>query len=153
MNEVAFFAGENWIPVRDGDDRARALYLRHYSARKYRDGRPRRKFVGPGEYIVLITIKCDALFIWRKFISGDNQSGVNCACFRNEGEILSSDLINEACELAWIRWPGERLYTYVADAKVKSVNPGYCFKQAGWRFCSRNKSGKLSILEILPSSG
>jgi len=142
-----------WIPVKDGDDRARGIYLRHYSARKYRDGRLRRLFVGPGEKIVLLTIECDALFIWRKFISDDNQEGVNCAVFRNEGTKLSSDLILEAEELAWNRWPGERLYTYINDGKVKSSNPGYCFKCAGWQVFGRNKSGKLTILEKLPVEG
>ena len=29
----------HWIPVSDGDARARALYLRHYSARHYKDNR------------------------------------------------------------------------------------------------------------------
>jgi hypothetical protein len=140
----------NWIPVRDGDARARALYLRHYSARHYRDGRRPKLFVGPGEKMVLLTPMCDALFVWRKFISDDGQRGINCAIFRNEGDVLSSELIHEACDLAWQRWPGERLYTYVNDGKIKSANPGYCFKRAGWRACGRNKSGKLTILELLP---
>lgn len=140
----------HWISVRDGDDRARSIYLRHYSARHYRDGRRRTKFVGPGEYIVLLTIRCDALFVWRKFISDDGQDGVCCSVFRNESSILSSDLIREACDLAWDRWPGLRLYTYVCDSKVDSPNPGYCFKMAGWQYVGRNKTGKLSILEIFP---
>lgn len=138
-----------WIPVKDGDARARALYQRHYSARHYKDGRNPRLFVGPGEKMVLLTPACDALFVWRKFISGDGQQGVNCAIFRNEGAHLSSDLILEAMTLAWQRWPGERLYTYIADRKVKSANPGYCFKLAGWRTCGRNKDGRLTILEAM----
>jgi hypothetical protein len=36
-----------------------------------------------------------------------------------------------------------------ADAAA-SANPGYCFKQAGWRTCGRNKDGRLTILERLP---
>lgn len=139
-----------WIEVKDGDDRARALYHRHYSARHYKDGRNPRLFVGPGEKMVLLTVGCDALFIWRRFISRDGQDGVNCAVFRNEGNGLSSKLIQEACKLAWQRWPHERLYTYVNDGKVQSSNPGYCFQVAGWRKCGRNKSGKLTILEIQP---
>lgn len=137
-----------WIPVRDGDDRLRGLMHRHYSARHYRDGRKPRKVIGPGEYIALMTIDCQAAFIWRKFISDDGQEGVNCSMFRNEGNLLSSQLIIEADDIAWQRWPGQRLYTYIGDNKIKSVNPGYCFKKAGWRFCGRNKSGKLSILEM-----
>lgn len=139
-----------WIEVRDGDDRARGLYLRHYSARHYTDGRLRRLFVGPGQKMVLLTVDCRALFVWRKFISDDGQEGVNCAVFRNEGKSLSSDLIRYACDLAWSRWPRERLYTYVADGKVRSPNPGYCFKEAGWQAVGHNKSGKLTILELMP---
>jgi len=138
-----------WLNVKDGDDRARGFYLRHYSARHYRDGRRRSLFVGPGEKMVLLTLPCDALFAWRKFISLDGQKGVNCSIFRNEGPILSSDLIREADQLAWQRWPGERHYTYINAKKVKSTNPGYCFKMAGWNSCGRTKGGLL-ILENSP---
>lgn len=138
-----------WLPIRDGDPRALGLYLRHYSARHYRDGRSRRLFVGPGEKMVLMTEQCDALFVWRKFIDDavPAQRGVNCAVFRNESSVLSSMLIREACELAWRRWPGERLYTYVAPRKVRSVNPGCCFLKAGWQRCGKTKGG-LMIFEI-----
>jgi len=140
----------NWISVKDADDRARGLFLRHYSAMHYKDGRPRRKFIGPGEYICLMTVTCDALFAWRKFIDKSGQCGVNCAVFRNEGTLLSSDLIEEADDIAWQRWPGARLYTYVNAKKIRSTNPGYCFLQAGWRRCGFSKARKLVILEILP---
>jgi hypothetical protein len=138
----------NWIEVKDGDDRARALYLRHYSARHYRDNRRRTCFCGPGEKMVLLTIRCDALFIWRKFIDDaqPKQTGVNCAVFRNEGKILSSSLIQEADELAWHRWPEERLYTYVNANKIRSTNPGRCFQVVGWQTCGTTKGG-LVILE------
>lgn len=137
---------QHWYAAKDGDARARALFDRHYSRYRYADGRRPKLFVGPGEKIVLLTASCDALFVWRKFISMDHQAGVNCAVFRNEGKFLSSDLIREACELAWQRWPGERLYTYVNGRKIKSTNPGYCFLVAGWRKCGVTKGG-LVILE------
>jgi hypothetical protein len=143
-------AGGYWIETKDGDPRGLWLYERHYSAYRYKDGRKRRLFVGPGEKMVLLTPYCDALFVWRKFRSMDGQQGVNCAVFRNESGILSSELIEEACGLAWRRWPGERLYTYVNDAKVRSANPGFCFVMAGWRRCGRNGDGSLTILEHLP---
>lgn len=149
MTLTAVMTNGAWLPVRDGDHRARALYRRHYSHRSYKDGRNPMKFVGPGEHIVLLTPECDALFIWRKFKDDSGQVGVNCACFRNEGLGLSSELIEEACEIAWRRWPGERLYTYVNREMIASPNPGYCFKQAGWRFCGRTKGG-LDILETSP---
>jgi hypothetical protein len=137
-----------WLPVKDGDPRALAIVRRHYSWRNYRDGRLRRLFVGPGEKMVLLTPGSDAVFVWRKFISGDGQQGINCAAFRNEGLVLSSDLIRQACELARQRWPGERLYTYVNPRKIKSANPGCCFLKAGWRRCGVTKRGLL-ILEAV----
>lgn len=97
--------------------------------------------------MVLMTIGCDALFVWRKFIDASGQTGVNCAVFRNESNILSSTLILEAEQHAWQRWPGERLYTYVNALAVKSANPGYCFKMAGWSACGHTKAKGLVILE------
>lgn len=148
-----------WLPVKDGDERAAALYRRHYSAYQYADGRRdrygyRNRFliVGPGQKTVLMTLDCDALFVWRKFIDKSGQTGVNCAVFRNESPVLSSALILEADQIAWERWPGERLYTYVNPGAIQSANPGYCFKRAGWHECGRTQRG-LVILEKLAGAG
>lgn len=138
-----------WLAVKDGDRRALRLFERHYSCRSYKDGRQRTLFVGPGEKLVLLTRAADALFVWRKFRSMDYQDGVNCAVFRNESRVLSSTLIREACTLAWRRWPNERFYTYVDPRRVRSVNPGCCFRAAGWRVCGQTKRRKLVILELL----
>lgn len=142
--------GFTWLAVKDGDARARAIFNRHYSRRRYADGRRPKLFVGPGEKVVLLTPECDALFVWRKFINQDRQAGVNCAIFRNEGARKSSELILAAERIAAARWPGVRLYTYVNETKVRSGNPGYCFLMAGWRKCGRTKSG-LIILEKIPA--
>lgn len=142
----------HWLMSHHADPPAIGLYLRHYSARHYRDGRKRTQFCPPGEKMVLLTELSDALFVWHHPVMErrSSQVGVNCTIFRNESEVRSSDLIREACDLAWQRWPGERLFTYVADAKIRSVNPGYCFKKAGWKTCGRNADGRLTILEMLP---
>lgn len=140
----------HWLAVKDGDARARWLFNRHYSKYHYADGRKPLLFVGPGEKLVLLTVDCMALWVWRRFISGDGQQGVNCAVFRNEGEIQSSLLVREACQIADAKWPGERQYTYVKAEAIRSVNPGYCFKVAGWRECGRTKVNRLVILERLP---
>lgn len=143
-----------WFPVKDGDPRALSLFKKHYSYRTRSQGQARGSptFVGQGEKLVLLTVDCLALFAWQRstVLRMDGQKGIRCTVFRNEGHVLSSLLIKEACELAWHRWPDERLYTYVNDRKVLSVNPGYCFKMAGWRYCGRNKDGRLSILEMRP---
>lgn len=137
---------EHWYRTRDSDVCARALYRRHYSCYHYRDGRQPVLFCGPGEKTVLIDAAGTALFVWRKFIDASGQQGVNCAVFRNESSVLSSTLILEAMEVAGRRWPGERMYTHVNAGAVKSSNPGFCFKMAGWRSCGRTKGG-LVILE------
>jgi hypothetical protein len=144
----------NWIGVRNTDARAVSLYQRHYSARPNVTTQTRltHGISGPGELLTLITVTGDALFVWQHNTVAryDKQIGVNCSVFRNEGPILSSDLIHEACDLAWARWPDKRLFTYVWDAKIQSRNPGYCFKKSGWTLCGRNADGRLSILEIYP---
>lgn len=147
-----------WLPAKDGDPRAFAIMRRHYTYQAYKDGRRlasgsyrnRRLFVGPGQKMVLMTVTCDALFVWRKFIDKSGQVGTNCAVFRNEGPLLSSALILEAERHAWARWPGERLYTYVNASAVQSANPGYCFLMAGWRRCGHSQAKHLLILEKHP---
>lgn len=137
-----------WRLVRDGHEVARALYERHYSAKP---GRTSKLFVRPGQKMVLLTPDRLALFVWSKQqYSDDGQMGVNCAVFRNEGQQVSSVLIRQAEELAWQRWPGERLFTYVNPHKITSANPGYCFKMAGWRTCGQSAKG-YHILEKHPS--
>ena len=145
---------DHWIEVRDGDPRLRALYNRHYSARRYADGREPVKCAGPGEYIALLTAEADAMLIWRRFMSMDKVHGygVNCAVFRNESEILSSTLIDEAMARAWSRWPGERLYTYVNTEAIRSTNPGYCFICAGWNRCGTTVGGLL-VLQVTQRDG
>lgn len=116
-----------WQQVLDGDPRARKLFHRHYSYRPYLDGRKPKLFCGPGEKLVLLSLDEKALFVWRKFISGDGQTGVNCAIFRNESNVLSSLLILQAEEIAWRHWPGERLYTYVNQKKNKEFKSRVLF--------------------------
>jgi hypothetical protein len=151
----ALFAelGGYWYASTRADPRAAALYRRHYSAEKNaRPGIRALNFMGPGETMVLLTTRCDALFAWQKNRAPrlDGQVGVICTVFRNEGPILSSELVRDADQMAWARWPGERHFTYVWDAKIRSSNPGYCFLMAGWRRCGRNADGRLTILERLP---
>lgn len=150
--EQPFLFGDSaWIQIRDGNPTAMAIFARHYTARK------RRRifqFVGPGEQIVLLSPDALALFVWRKFISDSGEAGVNCAVFRNEGSASgkSSELIEAAKSIAWRRWPGERLYTYVDPLAVRHKrDPGRCFLKAGFKRCGLTKDGKL-ILDCQPQS-
>jgi hypothetical protein len=86
------------------------------------------------------------MFVWRKFIDDSGQQGVNCAVFRNESSLRSSDLIRQADAVADCAWPGERHYTYVNSEAIRSTNPGFCFVAAGWRRCGMTRNG-LIVLE------
>ncbi len=92
------------------------------------------------------------MFVWRRFIDGSGQRGVNCAVFRNEGPHRSSDLIRQADAVADFVWPGERHYTFVNPRAVRSTNPGFCFVAAGWRRCGMTKNGLL-VLERIGTDG
>lgn len=144
-----------WFSVRDGDPRALALYLRHYSAKKSRAryttplvGNAMR-FVGNGEHVVLLTRDCDAVFAWRlQELRMDDQTGVECTVFRKEGPGLASDMIREAIGIAQRKWPGKRLFTFIDPREVRSKNPGHCFKVAGFRHCGQTRRG-LHVLELV----
>ena len=171
--------GGYWVATHDADPCVVTLYERHYSADPAKNGHHRSGISGPSERMVLLATDGRALWVWRLMLPpterisklaqpdkrrarkglavGEDTSsyfgeqyGVMCSVFRNESEILSSTLIREAVELAWGRWPGQRLFTYVWDNRVRSPNPGYCYKVAGFRFCGRTKDSRLSILELLP---
>lgn len=142
-----------WWLTKDGDRTVLEMYERHYSSHRYRDGRKRTLFCGPGQKLVLRTAAGDAFFIWKVFRdactdtrTGLPQAGVNCAAFRNESPHRSSDLIRQADAIADCCWPDLRHYTYVRASAVRSANPGYCFIRAGWRRCGHTKGGLL-ILE------
>lgn len=157
MSVQPFLIGEGWIEVRDGDDSVRAIFDRHYSRYVYADGRRPKLFVGPGEKMVLMTADGGAICVWRKFVSRDDQAGVNCAVFRRESGEVASGLLAKAREKAWARWPGERLYTYIDPRGVtptmRAGRPtwGHCFYQDGWKFCGITKHNALHILERLPA--
>lgn len=138
----------DWYLTKDGDKSCLELYERHYSAYRYKDGRQRFQFVGPGFSIVLRTARADAFFVWRDYIDDTipKQDGIECAVFRNETQITSSKLIRQADAIANHCWPGQRHYTKVDPEKVGSGYPGWCFIRAGWRKCGMTQNGK-HILE------
>lgn len=136
----------HWYAVKDGDYYGLRLYSRHYSCRRYADGRLRRRFVGPGEYLALVTANGDALWVWRRFRpTGSRERVVSCAVFRNESDVLSSLLVAEATEIGRRRWPNETLETLVNPRKVRSSNPGCCFLKGGWRRAGFTKGGLLRL--------
>jgi hypothetical protein len=113
------------------DPEMAALADRHYSRRTV----GARQFLYSGKKIVIRDALGLVLFGWifpDETMRMDGQKGYNCAIFRNESPRQSSEIILESEQIAFDRWGPNRMYTYVDPAKILSVNPGYCFKQAGW---------------------
>lgn len=120
---------------------AAALADRHYSREKI--GSP--QVGGPGYAIILVTPDERAVWISKRHdealfegrrsrTTADGFRGYRCAMFRNESGQVASDLIRAAVELTEREWglSPHGWMTYVDRTRVRSVNPGYCFKRAGW---------------------
>ena len=139
-----------WFVVGKGHPACVALADRHYSRRKV--GSP--QFMPPGQTLCLVTAKGDAVFGWHRphpdsgLVSMSGLDGWTCTIFRNESRHLSSHLILEAEVVLASRYDcgPDGLITYVWDCKVRSCNPGFCFKRAGWATFGRSKDGKKSLL-------
>jgi hypothetical protein len=112
---------------------AAALADRHYSRRHSSN-----QVGGVGRVLVLTTPCERALWVTKWPLAGEPWDGLDayrCSYFRNEGAGLASDLIVDAMELTVERWgepPADGWVTWIDRTKVKSANPGYCFKRAGW---------------------
>jgi hypothetical protein len=147
-----FLEMDAWIRVTKFDVAACALADRHYSRRKI--GSP--QFMPPGQTIVLLGPQ--AVWGWWR---PDPSSGIKamnkldgwtCTIFRNEGPILSSSLVLAAEQFllnSGYSIGPDGMLTYVWDRKVKSANPGYCFKQAGWHAIGRSADKRKTLLQKL----
>ncbi len=141
------------LPFTDGlirtthfDDECRQLADRHYSRRTI----GAKQFCYSGRKLVLRNAEGTVLFVWMNpdpTMRMDGQTGYNCAIFRNESDRKSSDIILEAERWAFEKWGPDRMYTYIDAGKVKSVNPGYCYKCAGWQYVGLSKGGKHLLVK------
>jgi hypothetical protein len=139
-----------WIQIGKFDRRAATLADRHYSRRK--PGSP--QYMPPGQTLILATEARDAIFGWWRpdpasgLESMNGLDGWTCTIFRNESTNLSSDLIiaaEKAIVIAFDIGP-DGLLTYVWDSRIRSVNPGFCFKMAGWKVVGRSADGRKTLL-------
>lgn len=144
------------LPFTDGlirtthfDRECAMLADRHYSRRTV----GARQFAYSGRKLVLRDALGTVVFVWmypELALRMDGQAGYNCSIFRNESARRSSEIILEAEAWAFEKWGPNRLYTYIDPAKVKSRNPGYCFKVAGWKFVKVTGSGKHLLVKDAP---
>ena len=125
-----------WEIVTKFDKGGAMLADRHYSRRTVGSA----QFMPPGQTLVLATRDRKAIFGWWRphpdagITPMNGLDGWTCTIFRNESRALSSALILQAeSRLSAKHSCGpDGLLTCVFDSKVKSVNPGFCFKRAGW---------------------
>ena len=140
-----------WERVTKFDPRTAALADRHYSRRK--PGSP--QFMPPGQTVILYEPEGAVFGWWRPAPSSGLQAmngldGWTCTIFRNETDMLSSDLILSAeralAQIAEGCGP-DGMLTYVFDSKVRSSNPGCCFKHAGWARKGRSADRRKTLLQ------
>jgi hypothetical protein len=131
---------EGLVKTSPADPEMAALADRHYSRRTV--GSP--QFADAGRKLVLRDGPGDVLFVWIWMLEQhrkDGQVGYCCSIFRNEGPRLSSEVILEAEREAFGKWGPNRVFTFVNPRKIRSTNPGACFKHAGWRKVGESKRG------------
>lgn len=111
----------------------------HYSRQKVGTN----QFMPPGRTIVIRDPEGTVVFGWlSQQFRDDAECGYNCSIFRNVSARLSSDVILECEQIVFEAWGENRLFTYVDPAHIRSINPGYCFKMAGWKFVRTTADGK-----------
>lgn len=145
----------HWLLAEAGafDPVGRRLADGHYSRRT--PGAP--QFLPPGQRFVLISR--DYLSVWGWWrphpdagsVALNGLDGWTCTIFRRiGGGVKASDLVldaERAIALLGYDCGPHGLLTYVWDKKVRSTNPGCCFKRAGWhragtRECCREIRGR-----------
>jgi hypothetical protein len=102
---------------------------------------------------VLLGKDADALWVTSapiaKYVQHEWAGAWMCSCFRNEGSVLSSELITEAVRCT--RWkygdpPEMGFVTFVDRAKTRSKrDPGYCYLMAGWEPLGRTQGGLYAL--------
>lgn len=148
MHQLSLLEQVGWNKVTKFDPRTAALADRHYNRRKVGSN----QFMPPGNTIILYHPDGAVFGWWRpdpkagiKQMNG--KEGWTCTIFRNESEHLSSLMILKAEE--WLKdqtCGPDGMLTYVWDSKIKSENPGYCFKMAGWKPIGKSADGKKTLL-------
>lgn len=104
-------------------------------------------FTRNGQNLVFLTPDLKAVWVTFRPTPGkatrsDKLEAWECALFRNTGPFRSSELIIDAILLSMVLWgpvPKDGFITFVKPECVRSVNPGYCYKKAGWKITGQSK--------------
>jgi hypothetical protein len=131
----------------------------HYSHRDNIEKRPRtektsKTWWSNARLVVFSDVERTLVFAWqwpKDGIRKDGQNGYNNTLFHRSEQCSykASDIILAAERAVVDHWGPNRAYTYVDADKIQSVNPGYCYKMAGWKFIKVSKSGKPLLEKAL----
>jgi hypothetical protein len=113
--------------------------------------------VPPGRCVVLRAVQADALWVtsWPRFAQHAWRGAWINSLFRNESVTLSSSLIRQAVAVTRALWPAVPplgMVTFVDPRCVRSRNPGYCYRCAGFRRVGSTRSRGLVVLQLLPAA-
>jgi hypothetical protein len=129
------------------DRKARQLVDRHYS----RQTRGSTQFVRPGSCLVLWRPGAVWVSVWQDHVMHRWGDRWECTVFRNESDLLSSDLIRQAVRATVWKFGSCPGLTFVDPSEVGDGEPGYCFRCAGWRRDGQTDAGKYAwTLDNLP---
>lgn len=145
----------NWRLSNRADPLALPIADRHYNRQK--PGSP--QFVPPGRCLVLLTPSADALWVsswpFAEYVKHAWAGAWVCSCFRNESDILSSELVSEAVAITRWFWPDVPelgMVTFIDRSKVRKKRDwGRCYRKAGWKQAGYTKGG-LVVLQIVPGA-
>jgi hypothetical protein len=101
---------------------------------------------------VLLTENADALWVtswpFGEYVKHAWPGAWVCSCFRNEGPLLSSELILAALAATRAVWepPAEGMITFVDRDKTRPKrDPGYCYLKAGFTNVGFTKGGLVAL--------
>lgn len=143
----------HWHISSRGSKRSLPIADRHYSRQKPGTS----QFVPPGRCLVLLTEDASALWVtswpFAEYVKHAWAGAWICSFFRNEGPVLSSQLIREAVSATRWRWPDVPtlgMVTFIDKSKVRQKRDfGRCYRKAGFTPAGETKGGLLA-LQLLP---
>jgi hypothetical protein len=144
----------HWRLSHRADPVAREIADRHYNRQKI--GTP--QFVPPGRCLVLVSNDESAFWItswpFAQYVKHEWAGAWVCSAFRNEGQILSSELIRDAVAASRAEFgdpPSLGMVTFVDMGKVRRKRDwGRCYRKAGFRPLEKRTKGGLFVLQMLP---
>jgi len=131
---------------------------RHYTRQRVGS----KQFVPPGSCAVFVT-PCERA-VWvtsapkREYVKHQWAGAWINSLFRNEGAGLSSALIRAAVRETidfyaerGVDVPWRGMVSFVQPSRIRSVNPGFCFKQAGFVRVGATKDEGHVALQLRPA--